>query len=133
MSMPGDWSNSTFLLSVDPTTGSGLTWCAPFSIMGVRELSIDLKPVSGTLNGYFVLQRTNFGVDAKALPVSGDWVDVANSANNGAGTGAVNAVISATIGWDIASPGGKWYRIRFSNNGSTSPLVSVAISGKRIQ
>lgn len=130
-----DWSNSEYLLSVDPTSATWFTRTdgngpakSAINTLGLLGISISIKPVSGTLNGTFKLQVTDFGDSdavASTYPVSADWVDYPSSTQP-----AAAAVISSTIQWQIWNLRSKWIRVVFTDNGSVAPRVNVAVTGR---
>ncbi len=125
-----DVSRVDYVLSGDPTAGSGLTFFPPFLTLGMAGVSITLSPVSGTLNGTFKVQTTDFGaaqnnLDTNRLPASTDWVDYPASTNP-----ATAAAISAAIQWQIWPIRSRWLRVVFTDNSSSLPLVNVAITGR---
>lgn len=135
MARVDDWSNSEYLVSVDPTSATWFTKTdgqgparSAINTLGLLGISISIKPVSGTLNGAFKLQVTDFG-DTDSVqtgyPVTADWVDYPSSTQP-----AVAAAITTTIQWQIWNLRSKWIRVVFTDNGSTTPRVSVAITGR---
>lgn len=128
-----DDANTKHLVNVDPTTGSGLTWCTPIETRGLAGISITLKPGGTTVNGVFRLQTTDYGEDANHPPVASDWVDYPASYHNGATPPAnVAATMASAIQWQIIDLRSKWLRIVFAEGSSTAPLVSVAFTGRAL-
>lgn len=117
-----DWSfNQKSVNPVTATTGA----FAAFNTMGLAGLSITIRPDSGTVNGQFKIQVTDFGEDQNHLPGSSDWADYP-SAVAPASSGAVSAAQNIQI-WALES---KWARLVFTDNSSSSPVVSIAITGR---
>jgi hypothetical protein len=120
-----DFSNSSFLISVDPTSAS---WFGTaINTLGLAGLSITIKPISGTVNGQFKLQVTDFGIDHLTPPSASDagWVDYPNSSNPSS-----SGAISAAIQWQLTDLRSKWLQVVFTNGTSSTPRVSVAITGR---
>lgn len=120
-----DFSNPSFLLSVDPTGGSGLTWCPAINTLGLAGVSISIRKVSGTITGQFRVQTADFGNDMNHLPAAGDWVDYPNAVAPAA-SGTVSGTYQIQL-WALRS---KWIRLAFTDNSSSSPLVDVAITSR---
>lgn len=127
MSRVDDFHNAAWAVAVNPKTAFPATTPTqpPISTMGLSGISVTIRPNSGTVNGQYKLQVTDFGPDAKNPPKDSDWVDVPNSTQPMAA-----GVISSTINWDLIAIDSAWLRVVFVDNSSTSPVVDAAICGR---
>lgn len=126
MAIKDDW-NKLLLTKVDPTTGSGLTWCPAVLTLGLAGVSISVRPnaANTTINGVFNIQTADFGADANNPPAAADWVTYPGSTNP-----ATAGAVTTTLNWQLWALDSKWVRVIFTDTSSSSPLVDVCITGR---
>lgn len=128
----------SILYQVDPTVADVFP---PFLMLDHEGFSLTLIPVSGTVNGQFKLQTTDFNglTNAVASSVAAEWVNVENS-NLPAATGAITTALQWSTKIFTTSPAvtnatalgypalGKWVKLVFTNGSSTTPIVKYIIT-----
>lgn len=129
MSAIDDSHNLTYVVAQSPVTAFANTGATavPLCTLGLAGVSITIRPKSGTTNGTFKLQVTDFGSDRLHPPADTDWVDYPNSTQP-----AVAAAITAAINWEVANPASAFMRVVFTNNGSASPVVDAAVTHRAL-
>lgn len=115
---------TTPVSNVDCSAASA--WFTPVLTGEAGTLSITINRDSGTVNGTFTVQSTNFdGTNPRTAPAynSSAWVNYPGSTNP-----AVAATITSAIQWDITDAAAKWWQVIFTDGSSSTPRVSYVTS-----
>lgn len=111
---------SNVLATSNPTT-------SPQSILGCARGSVTIRQTPGTtgvLTGNAQVQITDFGggpggnTDWGQSPLESDWVDF----------GTATALSGATKRIDLGTFSGKFLRVKWTDTGSTTANIDIAIS-----